>query len=87
MQSIATGEWNITGIEAGLWLFSTSAPDMLPAAIVMPVKFSQRQQVSAIGNSLTWQLPIWAMPRDQHPMLKPRSICSRKARTKRPPRR
>ena len=58
------------GIEAGLWLFSTSAPDMLPAVIVLPVKFSQRQQVSAIGNSLTWQLPLWAMPMSEHPMLK-----------------
>ena len=70
VQSIATGEWNIVGIEAGLWLFSTSAPDMLPAAIVLPVKFSQRQQVSAIGNSLTWQLPIWAVPANLHPDLK-----------------
>jgi hypothetical protein len=64
------GEWNITGIEAGLWLFTTSAPDTIPAAIVIPVKFSQRQQVSAIGNSLTWQLPMWAYPASEHPMLK-----------------
>jgi hypothetical protein len=66
----ATGEWNITGIEAGLWLFSTTAPDAIPAAIVIPVKFSQRQQVSAIGNSLTWQLPMFAYPASEHPMLK-----------------
>jgi len=67
--SLATGEWNITGLEAGLWMFSTAAPDMLPAVIVIPVKFSQRQQVSAIGNALTWQLPRWAMPATQHPAL------------------
>jgi len=64
------GEWNITGIEAGLWLFSTSAPDTVPAVIVLPVKFSQRQQVSAVGNSLTWQLPMFAYPAGEHPMLK-----------------
>jgi hypothetical protein len=64
------GEWNITGIEAGLWLFSSSAPDTVPAVIVIPVKFSQRQQVSAVGNSLTWQLPLWAYPASEHPMLK-----------------
>ncbi|MFA5908032.1 MAG: hypothetical protein WC815_04565 [Vicinamibacterales bacterium] len=64
------GEWSMAGIEAGLWLFSTSAPDMLPAVIVLPVKFSQRQQVSAVGNSLTWQLPLWASPASEHPMLK-----------------
>jgi hypothetical protein len=64
------GEWNITGIEAGLWLFSTTAPDSVPAVIVIPVKFSQRQQVSAVGNSLTWQLPMFAYPAGEHPMLK-----------------
>jgi hypothetical protein len=69
VKSIPSGEWNIVGIEAGLWLFSTSAPDMLPAAVVLPVKFSQRQQVSAIGNSLTWQLPLWATPANLHPDL------------------
>jgi hypothetical protein len=68
--SLPTGEWNITGIEAGLWMFSSSAPDTIPAVIVIPVKFSQRQQVSAVGNSLTWQLPMYAYPASEHPMLK-----------------
>lgn len=64
------GEWNITGIEAGLWLFSSSSPGTVPAVVVIPVKFSHRQQVSAVGNSLTWQLPMWAYPAAEHPMLK-----------------
>ena len=64
------GEWNITGIEAGLWLFSTKAPGTIPAVAILPVKFSQRQQVSAVGNSLTWQLPLFAYPAGEHPMLK-----------------
>jgi hypothetical protein len=68
--SAASGEWNITGIEAGLWLFSTNAPDTIPAVMIIPVKFSQRQQVSAVGNSLTWQLPMFAYPAADHPMLK-----------------
>jgi hypothetical protein len=68
--SVDKGEWNMPGIEAGLWLFSTTAPDMVPSVIVLPVKFSSRQQVSAIGNSLTWQLPLSASPISEHPMLK-----------------
>src|SRR5689334_332101 len=28
-----SGEWNITGIESGLWLFSSNAPDTIPSAI------------------------------------------------------
>ena len=64
------GEWSITGIEAGLWLFSTSAPGTVPAVMILPVKFSQRQQVSAVGNSLTWQVPMFAYPASEHPPLK-----------------
>jgi hypothetical protein len=67
----ASGEWNITGIESGLWLFSSNAAGAVPAVMVLPVKFSQRQQVSAVGNSLTWQLPMLAYPAAEHPMLKP----------------
>ncbi len=52
-------------------LKSTSgAPDMVPAVLVLPVKFSQRQQVSAVGNSLTWQAPMFAYPSAEHPTLK-----------------
>ena len=68
--STATGEWNITGIEAGLWLFSSNAPDTIPAVLILPVKFWQRQQVSAVGNSLTWQAPMYAYPAAEHPLLK-----------------
>ena len=68
--SLQSGEWNITGLESGLWMFSTSAPDMLPAVIVIPVKFSQRQQVSAVGNAINWQLPLWATPLNEHQVLK-----------------
>jgi hypothetical protein len=68
--SLPTGEWNITNLESGLWMFSTAAPDMVPAAIVIPVKFSQRQQVSAVGSAINWQLPMWAMPINEHQMLK-----------------
>ena len=69
-KSLPSGEWNITGLESGLWMFSASAPDMLPAVIVIPVKFSQRQQVSAVGNAINWQLPLWATPLNQHQDLK-----------------
>ena len=68
--ALPSGEWNITNLEAGLWMFSTWAPDMVPAVIVIPVKFSQRQQVSAVGNAINWQLPLWAMALNEHQILK-----------------
>jgi hypothetical protein len=69
-RSLPSGEWNITSLEGGLWMFSSSAPNMLPAVIVIPVKFAQRQQISAVGNAITWQLPMWAVPASEHPLLK-----------------
>lgn len=68
--SLPSGEWNLTNIEGGLWMFTASAPDMLPAVVVIPVKFSQRQQVSAVGSPVNWQLPMWTTPINQHPLLK-----------------
>jgi hypothetical protein len=68
--SLPSGEWNVTSLEGGLWMFSSSAPDMLPAVIVIPVKFAQRQQVSAVGNPINWQLPMYAVPAGEHPLLK-----------------
>jgi hypothetical protein len=71
----AKGEWNLLGIQSGLWLFSSNAPDTIPAVIVLPVKFSQRQAVSAVGNSLTWPLPMWAMPAKGQDSLKVALDC------------
>lgn len=67
--STGTGEWSINGLEAGLWIVSTDATDMLPSVIVLPVKLSQRQQISAIGNSLSWRLPLSAESKNQHQAL------------------
>lgn len=69
--SAASGEFSIAGIESGLWLFSSSAPGTIPAVLVLPVKFAQRQQVSATGNAITWQVALFAYPAADHPMLKP----------------
>src|SRR5258705_10421207 len=58
----AKGEWNLLGIQSGLWLFSTNAPDTIPTVIVLPAKFLQRQAVTRVATSLTWPFPMWAMP-------------------------
>lgn len=64
------GEWNMLGIASGVWMFATTAPEMLPAVLVLPIKFSQRQQVSAIGNSINYTLPLYAVPMSECPTLK-----------------
>ena len=63
------GEWNMLGLTAGIWRFTFSAPGMLPAVVVMPIKFSNRQMQSAQSGQLSWTLPVWLMPIDEHPAL------------------
>jgi hypothetical protein len=63
------GEWTLLGLTAGVWMFTATAPGMLPAVHVLPVKFAQRQMQSAQGGQLTWSLPQWLTPADEFPSL------------------
>jgi hypothetical protein len=63
------GEWNMLGLTAGIWRFTVSAPGMLPAVVVMPIKFSNRQMQSAQSGQLSWSLPAWLVPIEEHPNL------------------
>lgn len=69
VQSTEKGEWNLLGLTAGVWLITASAPDALPGAIVLPIKFSQRQMQSAQGGQLNWSWPFALAPASAHPLL------------------
>lgn len=69
VSSDAKGEWTLLGLTSGLWLLTASAPDALPAGIVLPIKFSQRQMQSAQGGQLTWPWPFELAPASAHPVL------------------
>lgn len=70
VQANEKGEWNLLGLTAGVWTFVASAPDRLPAVIVLPIKFAQRQMQSAQGGQLNWALPLDLLPADEHPTVK-----------------
>ncbi len=70
VQANEKGEWNLLGLTAGVWVFMASAPDRLPAVIVLPIKFAQRQMQSAQGGQLNWPLPLNLVPADEHPSIK-----------------
>jgi hypothetical protein len=63
------GEWNLLGLTSGVWLITASAPDALPGAIVLPIKFSQRQMQSAQGGQLNWAWPFQLAAASAHPLL------------------
>jgi hypothetical protein len=65
------GEWNMLGLTAGVWRFTISAPGMLPSVVVIPIKFSNRQMQSAQSGQLSWSLPTWLVPIEEHPTLAP----------------
>jgi len=69
VESNEKGEWTLLGLTAGVWMFTATAPGMLPAVHVLPVKFAQRQMQSAQGGQLTWSLPQWLIPAEEFPSL------------------
>jgi hypothetical protein len=69
IQANDKGEWNLLGLTAGVWLVVASAPDMLPAAVVLPIKFAQRQMQSAQGGQLNWPWAFEMAPGSAHPTL------------------
>ncbi|MCC7124410.1 MAG: hypothetical protein IT178_06150 [Acidobacteria bacterium] len=63
------GDWTLLGLTAGVWLFTATAPDALPAVAILPIRFSQRQMQSAQGGQMTWALPLSLAPAAEHPSI------------------
>jgi hypothetical protein len=63
------GEWNILGLTAGMWTFEATAPGLTPQVIVIPIQYTNRKMVSAIGGQLSWDLPM-TITHTSHALLK-----------------
>lgn len=63
------GEWNILGLTAGMWVFEATAQSLMPQVIVIPIQYTNRKMVSAIGGQLSWDLPM-TLSHANHALLK-----------------
>ena len=52
------GEWVILGLTSGIWVFEATGPEIIPQVVLLPVSFTNRKPQSAIGGTLSWDLPL-----------------------------
>ena len=72
-QSNRKGEWNVGGLQPGVWLFEAIAPGYLPETVVLPIRILTTVSMGTSGMALTWDLilkPVKAFDDVQGEMLK-----------------
>jgi hypothetical protein len=63
------GQWSVLGVTSGAWVLAAHAPAYLPQVVVLPVQFTQKNPVSAVGGQVPWDVGFELAPRDRHPAL------------------
>jgi hypothetical protein len=64
-QTNPKGDWNVGGLQPGIWLFETSAPGYLPETVVLPIRILTTVSMGTSGMALTWDLVLKPVtPRD-----------------------
>jgi hypothetical protein len=55
-QTNARGDWNIGGLQPGVWLFEVFAPGFAPETVILPIRILTTVSMGTSGMSLTWDL-------------------------------
>jgi hypothetical protein len=63
----AKGEWNVGGMQPGIWLFTATAPGYLPETVALPIRILTPVSMGTSGMSLTWDLVLKAVPAPDDP--------------------
>src|SRR4051812_9689255 len=50
------GDWNVGGLQPGVWLFEVFAPGFLPETVILPIRILTTVSMGSSGMSLTWDL-------------------------------
>jgi hypothetical protein len=61
-QSNAKGDWNVGGLQPGIWLFEAIAPGYLPETVVLPIRILTTVSMGTSGMALTWDLILKPVP-------------------------
>jgi hypothetical protein len=61
-QSNAKGDWNVGGLQPGVWLFEAIAPGYLPETVVLPIRILTTVSMGTSGMALTWDLILKPVP-------------------------
>jgi hypothetical protein len=58
----AKGDWNIGGLQPGVWLFEVFAPNHVPETVVLPIRILTTVSMGTAGMSLTWDVVLKPIP-------------------------
>lgn len=79
-QTNKKGEWNVGGMQPGIWLFEVMAPGYLPETVVLPIRILTSVSMGTSGVALNWELvlkPVAAPDDVQGELLKQAAILAR----------
>ena len=62
VQTNGKGEWNIGGMQPGVWLFEVIAPGYIPETVALPIRILTTVSTGTSGMSLTWDLILKPVP-------------------------
>jgi tetratricopeptide (TPR) repeat protein len=74
------GEWNVGGMQPGIWLFEVIAPGYVPETVVLPIRILTTVSMGTSGMALTWDLilkPVTAPDDVQGELLKQAAAAAR----------
>src|SRR5262249_62122015 len=54
----AKGDWNVGGLQPGVWLFEVFAPGFVPETVILPIRILTTVSMGQSGMSLTWDLVL-----------------------------
>jgi hypothetical protein len=57
-QTNPKGDWNVGGLQPGIWLFEATAPGYIPETVVLPIRILTTVSMGTSGMSLTWDLVL-----------------------------
>jgi hypothetical protein len=79
-QTNKKGEWNVGGMQPGIWLFEVIAPGYVPETVVLPIRILTTVSMGTSGMALMWDLvlkPVTAPDDVQGELLKQAAAAAR----------
>ena len=52
------GDWNVGGLQPGVWLFEVFSPDRVPETVILPIRILTTADMGESGMSLTWDVVL-----------------------------
>ena len=52
----AKGDWNVGGLQPGIWLFEVFSPEHVPEMVILPIRILTTVSMGQAGMSLTWDI-------------------------------